>query len=82
MKETVITRQELAALGEYSCSIPTGVTIGKRWRRDMNAYREDRRGAQSEWVIGEFVDIGSKEEVGIKWTWAVEEVGKVHRGDL
>lgn len=82
MKETVITRQELAALGEYSCSIPTGVTIGKRWRRDMNAYREDRRGVPSEWVIGQFVDIGSKTEVGITWTWAVEVPGKVHRGDL
>jgi hypothetical protein len=33
----LLTRAEFARLGEYSCSIPTGVTIGKRWKRNLNA---------------------------------------------
>lgn len=82
MKETIISRKDLAALGEYSCTYPTGTTIGKQWRRDLNAYREDRRGVPSEWVIGEYVDLGSKTEVGIVWTWAVEAPGVPIRGDL
>lgn len=79
-RETVISRSELAALPEYSCSIPTGTTIGKRWRRNVQAYRP--RVAEPEWMLGEFVDIGSEEEVGIRWTWAVSEPGSVHRGKL
>lgn len=82
MKETVISREELAALLEYSCSLPTGTTIGKRWRRDTNAYRDDRRGVPSEWVLGEYVDIGDPANVGIRWTWAVDAQHEVHRGDL
>lgn len=82
MKETTISVRELAQLPEYSCSVPTGTTIGKRWRRDVNAYRQDRRGAPPEWVLGRYVDIGDPENVGIEWTWAVDENGNVHRGDL
>ena len=32
----VLTRSELEELLEYSCSLPTGTTIGKKWRRDNN----------------------------------------------
>ncbi len=34
-----LTRHEFDRLGEYSCSLPTGTTAGKRWKRDANAYR-------------------------------------------
>ena len=82
MKSTVISRKELAALSEYSCSLPTGTTIGKRWRRDVNAYRADRRGAPPEWVIGEYVDIHDPKNVGIAWAWAVDAQHNLHRGSL
>ena len=35
-REEIISREELAKLPEYSCSIPTGTTVGKRWRRDTH----------------------------------------------
>lgn len=82
LPETVINRAELAALLEYSCSLPTSTTIGKRWRRNVNAYRPDRVGVPPEWQIGEYVDVDSKDEVGIRWSWAVEAPGVVHRGEL
>ena len=82
MEETIITREALRELGEYSCSIPTGTTIGKRWRRNLNAYRKDRVGVPPEWVIGKYVDIGSATDVGIEWSWAVEAPGQPIRGNL
>lgn len=81
MREVVITRDELFSLPEYSCSTPTGTTIGKRWRRDVNAYRLPVVSAdRHEWMIGEYVDIGSDVEVGIQYSWAVDENHKPHRG--
>lgn len=79
--ETVVSRAELGALLDYSCSLPSGTTVGKRWRRNVHAFRHDRVGAPAEWVIGEYVDIGSG-KVGIRWTWAVSAPGVPHRGDL
>jgi hypothetical protein len=32
----VMDREYFEALGEYSMSMPTGVFIGKRWKRDLN----------------------------------------------
>ena len=34
----VLTREQFDALGEYSCSLPTGVTVGKRWKRNDHAF--------------------------------------------
>ena len=89
--ETVISREELAKLGEYSCTLPTGTTIGKRWRRNVNAFKSvlpsgqqnphgPRQRLEPEWMIGEYYDIGS--EIGVRFTWAVSEPGQVHRGKL
>lgn len=77
----MISRSELAQLPEYSCSVPTGTTLGKRWRRNLNAYRPDRVGVPAEWVIGEYVAHPDPTLVGIRWTWAVAELGAPHRGD-
>lgn len=33
-----LTWAELKALPEYSCSLPTGTTIGKRWKKNQHAY--------------------------------------------
>lgn len=38
LPELELTRGEFDGLGEYSCSLPTGVRIGKRWKRNLNAY--------------------------------------------
>jgi hypothetical protein len=83
VKEIVIARADLAALPEYSCSIPTGVVVGKRWRRDVSfahARRGRPNGPPIEWVIGEYVADG--ENVAISWGWAVSAPGVIHRGGL
>ena len=81
MRDTVISRNELFDLLEYSCSLPTGTTIGKRWRCDVHAYRkplipEDRH----EWRIGKYVEHPDSDKVGIEWSWAVDANGNPHRG--
>lgn len=81
MRETVISREDLFALPEYSCSIPTGTTIGKQWRCDVHAYRSRAAPAEfHEWRIGEYVEHPDPHTVGIKWTWAVDENHEPHRG--
>lgn len=52
-----VTQTEFNSLKEYSSSIPTGTTIGKRWKRNCSG----------NWFIGEYVDINSETEIGIKW---------------
>ena len=81
MKETVISRAELAKLPEYSCSLPTGTTIGKRWRRDVHFNKPPAGRPAPEWCIGEYFDDGTPGMVAIRWTWAVDEQRNVHRGD-
>jgi len=58
----VLTREEFDALPEYSCSIPTGTTIGKEWKR-----RKEYKSSCDEWSMGEYVEIGKKDRVGIAW---------------
>jgi hypothetical protein len=53
----VLADDQVAELLEYSRSLPTGTTIGKRWRREVFGER---------W-LGEYVDIGVPDRVGIKW---------------
>jgi hypothetical protein len=41
----IMSDRDVAALPEYSCSIPTGTTIGKRWvRYDGSHHVVDRAG--------------------------------------
>jgi len=68
-KTVFMTRAELDRLPEYSMSIPTGATIGKRGRRNANVYERSPRSTHlhffdgspvlvdpvPEWWIGEFV---------------------------
>lgn len=37
-KVTFLTKKEFEALGEYSCTLPSGTTIGRRWKKNNNAY--------------------------------------------
>lgn len=74
MKEEVIDLAELESLLEYSTTLPTGTTIGKRWRRAR------RPGARvTEWWIGTYVEHPDPDRVGIEWVWAVSEPDVPHR---
>ena len=81
MKDTILDRAELFALLEYSCSLPTGTTIGKQWRCDVHAYRKKAIPKdQHEWQIGEYTEDTDPGMVGIRWTWAVDANHSPHRG--
>ena len=82
MDEIVISRAELAALPEYSCSLPTGTTIGKRWRASTTFGLPKESARVEEWKIAEYVEHPDPDLVGIKWAWAVVEPGRPHQGDL
>ena len=65
----VMTRAEFDALPTYSCTLPTGTTIGKKWKRDVN---EPRRfhgdfAVKEEWWTGEYIPDPEPGMVGIKW---------------
>lgn len=76
-----MTRAELEALkrevGEYSCSLPTGTTIGKRWVRDSGAYFYGYIDPERRWMIGEYIPDprGDPKMVGIRWS-------RVHLTDI
>jgi hypothetical protein len=58
----VMTRDAFEALPEYSCTIPTGTTIGKRWRRG-----EPYVGTRLHWYLGEYVPCDLPGQTGITW---------------
>lgn len=68
-----MTREQLQELPEYSC--PTGATVGKRWRRNVNAYAKGPRQPE-EWWVGEFVDAGNG-RVSVRWSRVVLVGGEV-----
>ena len=57
----VLTTPEFEALPEYSCSLPTGQTIGKRWKRKCR----DPNGEV--WMLGEYVEDPEPGMIGIRW---------------
>lgn len=60
MQLVFMERSEMEALREYSASLPTGKTIGKRWRCRSTE-------ATSGWVMGEYVEHSDPALVGIRW---------------
>ena len=58
------TPEEFAGLLEYSCSIPTGTTIGKVWKCNKNAFRGERR---PDWWIGRYAESQRPGRVRIIW---------------
>lgn len=79
--EEVISLEDLEKLPEYSCSLPTGTTIGKRWRQATKWGPEvsRERYPETEWMIGTYVDHPDPKLVRIEWVWAVSEPGVPHR---
>lgn len=65
-----LTLREFEELPEYSATYPTGVIIGKRWKRLDGLYDAEfkRAGGRPRWVIGEYVEVaGDKTKARYKW---------------
>lgn len=64
-----MTLRELQSLPEYSCSVPTGQTIGKRWRIHSGVY--DRKfmeaGGIPTWIVAEYVECDKPGMIGINY---------------
>jgi len=58
-----LTRELFDKLGEYSCSLPTGVIIGKAWKRKVNYY-DERDG----WLLGEYESHPDPTKAIIRWS--------------
>lgn len=50
-RTAVVTPEEFEALPEYSCSIPTGKTVGKRWKCKVDYYD-----ASAGWLLREYAE--------------------------
>lgn len=59
-----MAQAEFDGLLDYSCSLPTGTTIGKRWKRGEPYYGTGPK----EWFQGEYVACDKPDHVGIKWS--------------
>lgn len=71
-----ISQAALLALPEYSASIPSGKTIGKRWRINTNFFRQRKVwGIPDRWVIGEYTrpTPGNPGQIDITWYLPVIE---------
>jgi len=53
-KEVELTQKELDEMSEYSCSEPTGIVYGKRWKKNVHAYNPAARGREPAWLMGEY----------------------------
>lgn len=64
----VVTPRQFADLGEYSCSLPTGQTIGKRWKRDESFNRPGPSGV-GPWLLGEYAECDPPDPKRIRIIW-------------
>jgi len=82
-KTAYVTREEFDELLEYSCSLPTGTTLGKRWKRDNNSgtLRPRPKDTTPDWYLGEYYmdETIPEGEVGIRWRKLV--IGEKTEGD-
>lgn len=75
-----MTMDEFEGLPEYSCTVPTGTTVGKRWRRE-EPYHRQALGPRT-WYMGEYGEPGEDRQVPITWRqiFIVPEAGTYERG--
>ena len=57
----IMTKKEFDDLPTYSCTMPTGVFLGKRWKRDDNEARRFRApkpgpDIPEDWWMGEYAE--------------------------
>lgn len=64
VSHAVMERRDFDKLPEYSCTLPTGTTIGKRWKRSEFFGSSKYPGR---WFLGEYVPHDKPERVGIQW---------------
>jgi len=73
-------RDEFDALPEYSATMPTGTTPGKRWRRHDGAHDVDfiAGGGKPVWLVGEYdpFDDGKGQNIRINWYVPVPRIGE------
>lgn len=55
-KTAVMTRRAFEKLPDYSCSLPSGTYLGKRWRTHF----------RDGWFMREFIDCDIPGEIGIR----------------
>ncbi len=63
-----LTKEEFEEMGEYSCTQPTGVYNGKRWKRDENAYNPYN--GRSAWLMGEYAPSPSAPDTHCVTKWS------------
>jgi hypothetical protein len=68
----IMTASEFKGLLEYSCSLPTGVLIGKRWKRNLHAFCAP--GTPPRWLMGEYEEDDEPGYVRIRWREILEAV--------
>lgn len=70
MNEIRLFPWELESMDEYSCSVPSGTTLWKMWKRNRNAYRRTYPGEEPyppSWMVGQYIPHKDPEYVGIRW---------------
>lgn len=61
--------EAFSALYDYSSSLPTGTTIGKRWKRRRD-YHDESKG----WVLGEYAECNPPNPDRVRIIWRDLEV--------
>jgi hypothetical protein len=73
-----LTLEQFKALDEYSCSIPTGTTIGKKWKR---RHPYGHATPNTVWYQGEFRESSESGMVDIRWS-IIERVDGANPAEL
>jgi len=82
LTDQIIKYKDLQALPEYSMSIPTGVTVGKRWRHALDGASRHELDT-TEWAIRMYVDDPDNEKSALIISYrAVDGRGVPYCGDL
>lgn len=69
-----LTKAEFDALDEYSATMPTGTTPGRRWKRHDGAFDPSCR--KPVWIIGEYGELFGRDDcVVVKWHVPVLKLG-------
>lgn len=76
-KHAIMDRADFDGLLEYSCSIPTGVVIGKRWKRREPYRLDDPRPAA--WWLGEYAQLDGDPQGTCRILW--REIIELAAGD-
>jgi hypothetical protein len=58
-----LTRRQLADLQEYSCSVPTDLFVGRRWKRNLHFLT----GGTPRWVVAVAAARGKEQATPISW---------------